>query len=106
MKRIATLCIALSLSSMAQASASVDALFDGARQYLNDGRSTYSQGYFAGAVIARGYDSPACLDGKQTKVILTGVASILVSSPDLRNSVAPAPIIDHVLLQAFPCKVK
>lgn len=91
---------------MAHASASVDALFDGARQYLNDGRSTYSQGYFAGAVIARGYDSPACLDGKQTKIILTSVAAVLLNSPDLRDSVAPALVIDHALLQAFPCKVK
>lgn len=99
------LCIAmLGCSQLAQASATTDALFEGARQYLLDSRASFNQGVFTGAVLARGYDSPACLEGKQNKTVLTGVAQILALSPDLRQIEAPAQIIDHALIQAFPCK--
>lgn len=99
----------VALSSVSFAAPAADqpviTLQNGAYKYLGDARASFDQGFFMGTVLARAYDSKACIPGgTSNKEVLTAVASSMMKSLDLEKLGNMNAIADASILAAFPCK--
>lgn len=98
--------LALSSISFAAPAAnqSTTTFIEGSQQYLADGRATFAQGFFMGTVLARAYNTEACIPGNSSnKVVLTAVAASMKKSVNMEILGNINLVADAAILAAFPC---